>query len=194
MNHSATSSPVKNIGAHRSKLSLGPKNPQHKTYRRNENAINRALCSQISQRRIDIKAKELYEAAGVTSPTFYLHYHNPRDALANYEQKIAQDFQARASLISNKQTFYIILTQLISNNYSYFTAVARGNDHHPLKQVLSSYRDVLGGRGISDHNFEAYIGVSIFLINYWITQGNTKASLTDFCAERLASVRPIRWW
>lgn len=178
----------------RSKLSLGPKNPQHRTYRRNDNAIKRALCQQISKRRIDIKAKELYEAAGVTSPTFYLHYHNPRDALKRYEQKLSQDFQTKSAFISNKQTFYIMLAQFISQNYNYFNAVARGSDHYLLKQVLSSYRETLVGHDVSDHNFEAYIGVSISLINHWITQGNAKASLTDFCTERLARVRPIRWW
>jgi len=194
MNRSAVSSPVRNVGVRKSKLSLGPKNPCHRTYRRNENAINRALCAQISQRRIDIKARELYEAAGVTSPTFYLHYHSPHDALTSYERKLSRDFQAKSSFISNKQTFYIVLTQFISRNHNYFTAVAQGSDHHLLKQVLSSYRETLVGHDISDHNFEAYIGVSIFLINYWITRRDTRPVSTDIYAERLARIRPIRWW
>jgi len=185
---------TKNTLTKPSKLSLGPKNPHHRTYRSNETSINQALCAQISKRRIDIKSKELYETAGITRPTFYLHCHNPQNALVNYEQKLSHEFQTRIATISNKKTFYIILTQFIRRNRNYFTAVATGSDHHLLKQVLSSYRETLVGYNTSDHNFAAYVGVSIFLINYWMVQSDTSVASADLYAERLASIRPIRWW
>lgn len=177
-----------------SKLSLGPKNPRHRTYCRNEKSINKALCHKISDRRIDIKARELYREAGITSPTFYLHYHNPEDALLSYEAKLQRELYARMHSAPSKKEFYSVLARFIRQNQDYFSAVAKGEDYHFLKQVLSSHREALVGDNTSDHNFEAYIGVSISIINYWMTQDQANLPSVDLYAERLTKVRPIRWW
>lgn len=181
-----------------SRLSLGPKKPHHKTYCYNEHSLNRVLCQKLSERSISIKARDIYKDAGVTSPTFYYHYHNSNDARINYEHKLEQSFKHRMPTTTKdtyaRSVFFLILTSFVKSNQIYFRAVAEGDDHHFLKQLLHSYRTILASSTISDHNYATYVAAIIAIINYWLLQDSNAPSATATYAERLSNVRVVRWW
>jgi len=182
-----------------SRLSLGPKNPQHRTYRQNEHSLAQALCQKLSERSIDIKAKDIYQNAGVTSPTFYYHYHNSNDARMSYEDELERNFYRRITLTSTnklytRHTFYLILTSFIQHYHTYFQAVAQSDDHHLLKKLLCAYRTVLVGSSTSNHNFAAYVAVIIAIINHWLLQDLHTPATTALYAKRLANIRVVKWW
>lgn len=187
-----TQSPkTKNKPSH---LSQGPINPNHKIYVQNTQRINDVLCKKISQRRIDVRVREMYTEAGIASPTFYLHCRNINDALRKYESSLERSLYKSLPTHAKRQIVYVFLTNFIARNRTYFLATAVGGDHHMLNKILTKYRVNLVGSGISDQVFQNYRGVVISSINYWIETEGITPETTRAYSERLSKIRPVRFW
>lgn len=177
-----------------SNLSRGPKNPNHKTFLHNESRIGDALCVQISKRRIDIKAKEIYLNAGITSPTFYLHYHSSNDARFGYEQKLIRNLYRHMPSNPKPEVVYILLTKFIAKNQKYFLATAVSGDHYLLSKIIANYRHILVGTDTTDRTFRHYRAFVIVTINCWLQIDGVTPETTKACSARLAKIRPLRYW
>lgn len=177
-----------------SHLSRGPKNLNHKTFVANTKRIDDLLCEQISARRIDIKAKDLYTKAGLTPPTFYLHYRNISDALLSQEKSLEDNFYSRIPSDAKRTVIYIILANFIAQNQVYFLATAKGGSHYLLSKMITTYRSNLVGTRLSDRGFELYRGSVISSINYWILIDGISPSTTKAYGHHLSKIRPVRFW
>lgn len=176
-----------------SKLSQGPKNCMHKTFVRNRENINAALCKRISRRQVDIKAKEIYRDAGITGPTFYLHYRSTSDALLNYEKSMENALRNDVPIDAKREVFYVILTNHVAKNRKYFRATAKGGDHYLLHKIIASYRDNLVGGKIGDRAFLQYVGSAVVVIYCWLELDGITPETTEMCVKELIRIRPIRW-
>lgn len=177
-----------------SHLSRGPKNFNHKTFVANAKRIDDILCEQISARRIDIKAKDLYTKAGLTPPTFYLHYRNISDALLSQEKSLEDNFYSRIPSDAKRTVIYVILTNFIAQNQVYFLATAKGGSHYLLSKMITTYRSNLVGTRLSDRGFQLYRGSVISSINYWILIDGISPSTTKAYGHHLSKIRPVRFW
>lgn len=177
-----------------SKLSRGPKNSNHKTFRENEENIINALCLELSKRHIDIKAKEIYMHAGVTSPTFYLHHHTSNDALRDHERKLKRQFYRSLPSDSRSEVIYAKLTNLIVKNQNYFLATINNNDYYLLRKLIAKYRYNLVGKKTSDRTFRHYVGSALATIDCWLQLDGITPRSTKACANQLAKLRPKRYW
>lgn len=172
----------------------GPKNPQHKLYRKNHHLINQALFKRISTRRINITASELYHEVEVTAPTFYLHFHNSDDVLISYENDLEVDFLKLVSISARKITVLTILTDYIVKNQDYFLAVNNRQDHHMLIRLLGNYRTSLVGERISDDLFALYVGKLTVVLSYWLTFEQLTPESSSACVHELMAVRVGKVW
>ena len=71
---------------------------EHATYRKNELLIQYELVRAIEERRIGLRATEIYTRAKLSRPTFYLHCRNCDDALRQYEANLLYEFQNLSAL------------------------------------------------------------------------------------------------
>ncbi len=176
-----------------SKLSRGPKNAAHKTFVRNERSINAALCRKLSCRRVDVKAREIYNDAGVTRPTFYLHYRNTGDALAHYEASLENGLREIMPDDAKRDIFYVNLTSHVARNRKYFQATAKCGSHYWLQKMITEYRVNLVGDKINDRAFNQYIGSVVVVINCWLELDGITPETTAACIKELVRIRPIQW-
>lgn len=176
-----------------SRLSKGARNVTHKTYLRNERRINKALCKGIAKRRTDLDAKEVYTAAGITSPTFYLHHRSVQEAMVSYETNLEDDLHSRMPENPKREVVYTILTSHIAKNRGYFIATAKGRNCYLLDRIITSYRVNLVGDKIDDRVFRYYVGAVIVAINCWLKYDGVTEETARACCERLLKIRPIKW-
>ncbi len=191
---SRTSGPAATSTSKPSHLSCGPKNPNHKTFRENEEHIINALCTELSKRHIDIKAKEIYTHAGVTSPTFYFHHHTSNDTLLDHERKLKRQFYRSLSADSHSDVIYAKLTTFIARNRNYFLATINNDDYYLLTKLITRYRHNLVGKDISDRTFCYYLGSTLITIECWLKLDGITPETTKACAIQLAKLRPGRYW
>lgn len=177
-----------------SRSTKGPKNPQHKLYRTNHHRINKALCACISERRVNIKACELYHEAKVTAPTFYLHFRSSDDVLTSYETELEANLLQLIPSSAKKITVLTMLTDYIIKHRQYFLAVNSRQDHHMLMQLVGNYRLNLVGNRISDDFFALYVGKLTVVLSYWLTFSNLTPESSSACVHDLMAVRVGKVW
>lgn len=175
-----------------SKIQAGPSNPHHATYKKNYQHIHKSLCKHLSSRSLNIKAKDIYQDAGITSPTFYNHYHNSSEALLGYEQSLKEEIYDLISANVNREIFFTILTEYIRRNRQYFLAMRRRGNHYLLMHILKHYRYTLTSRNISDRNLTAYFGMLIVIINCWLEFDKLDKASAAKCARQLKLVRIVK--
>lgn len=144
------------------------KNPNHQRCRVNRHLIRRAICEGISERSFRIRASEICQNAGISSPTFYLHYPNSERARECMEIDIVKDLQRTLTTKSCPELVFTILTSGIVHNQQYFIAVHLGSDHRVLTKFIARYRHNLVGDEITDRVFRAYCGIVQIVIGEWI--------------------------
>lgn len=177
-----------------SRSTKGPKNPQHKLYRTNHHRINQALCERISERRVNIKARELYHGAKLTAPTFYLHFRNSDDVLISYEAELEEDLLQLIPSSAKKITVLTMLTNYIVKHQQYFLAVNNRQDHHMLMQLVEDYRINLVGNRISDDLFDIYVGKLTVVLSCWLTSTPLTPESSSACIRDLMAVRVGKVW
>lgn len=101
---------------------------EHATYRKNELLIQYELVRAIEERRIGLRATEIYTRAKLSRPTFYLHCRNCDDALRQYEANLLYEFQNLSALnyvgspsVSSDVSFTVLMS-FIGKHQSYFSA------------------------------------------------------------------------
>ncbi len=175
-----------------SKLSRGPANPHHATYIYNGKRVRKSLCKRLSDRSINVRAKELYEDAGITSPTFYLHFRDSNDVLSQYEQDLETDFYEIVPPTKKREVVFVILTEYIVKNRQYFLATHHGDNYSLLKKIIYHYRLVFVSEDISDRSFANYAGTLIVTINCWLCFDKLDKISAAKCAQRLKMIRVVK--
>lgn len=165
----------------------------HKTYQQTEQDFQKVICNKISQRRCDIKVKEIYEGASVSRPTFYLHYENVMDARQIYEDKITNGLTNLLPTTVKREIFFEVLTTYIIRHQQYFLATQNSNDYYLLSQVFKQYRLTLVGTKVSDRAFCVYAGNLQLVIRCWLKFDNINSQTAAKTAETLKRVRIIEW-
>lgn len=165
------------------------KRAQHKRYQNNEHRFNLALCQAISLRKIDIRAKDLYNEAGVTAPTFYAHYRNSNDARQHYELVLEQELSDCIPESAHKNLILTILPNFIAHNHHYFLAVHKSRDHYWLTKVIIKYRINLVGEKISDRSFYIYVGSVEATIACWLELDELNKDTIARCVQDLIRLR-----
>lgn len=140
----------------------------NKRFLDNEARFNKVLCGEISQRHINVRPKDFYQQAGLTSPTFYLHYHNSNEVRKTYESSLEQELENRIPITARKTIVLTILPIFIIHNQQYFLAVHRGRDHHLLTKIIIKYRLNLVDQKVNDRSFYAYAGSMETVIACWL--------------------------
>lgn len=170
-----------------SRLSLGPKNPRHKTFQCNERRIHQTLNGALSNRRVNLTAREIYQSAGITSPTFYLHCRNSDDAMRRYERDLEQNFYNLIPRSAKRDTILTVLVVYIARHRPYFVAALKGCDYYLVQKVLKHYRLSLAGRK-SKQEFVAYVGEIVTILAGWGKNSRFGQNDMSRCIKRLTSV------
>lgn len=173
----------------RPKSSINLSGSFHRRYLNNEARFNRALCKEISLRKINVRAKDICTKAGVTAPTFYSHYHNTDDARKNYELSLEQELAQWIPKAAHRNVVLTVLPSFIANNYQYFLAVHKSRDHYLLTKVIIKYRINLVGERISDRAFYMYAGSVQSVIACWLELSEPNQETIEKCARELIKLR-----
>lgn len=169
-----------------------PINPKDRRYIANEHSIRRAIEQSISRRQINLRVQDICRSAGISSPTFYLHCRDSNDALRNYENALASEFQQNINLqTSQKEVLFLALLHFIARNQRYFTATLAHHDTWLLIQILNSLRINLIGSTISDKCFDIYTGRLSALIFCWGKYEHFSTTKIPLYAQKLVQTRVI---
>lgn len=177
-----------------SKLKQGPKKPDHKLFQHNQRLINAALCKNLINRRINVKACELYREANITPPTFYLHHRNSNDDLVSYESALELDLTHRIPPNAKKEVIFTILIDFMIQNQQYFLAVNHSYNCYLLAKLIINYRTNLVGDTISDRLFMLYAGKVVVVLTCWLTHDELNSKTSASCIHDLMSIRIGRVW
>lgn len=168
-----------------SKLSLGPSNLQHKTFRENEELIHQTLNYAIRSRRINLSAREICQSVGITPPTFYSHCRGSDDAMRRYERNLEQEFY---DLIPERPKRDIVLTVFaiyITQHRQYFVSALYGCDYYMVQKVIQHYRHELVGNK-SNSDFVLYTGKIVTILACWGKVAHfSKRTMPDYVEEML---------
>lgn len=176
-----------------SKLSRGPKNPRHKIFLENERRIHHAIHRAIRSRTINLTASKIYQSAGITPPTFYLHCRNSTDAKRRYELRIEQDLYGQIPLHAKKASVFHCLAVHIVRHNQYFRSVLIGHDSYLLRKIILHYRTSLVGHNISDPAFIHYMYNLEAVIFCWGKYDRfSKQKMQDYISKMMR-VRPMEF-
>lgn len=142
---------------------------------------------------MDMKAKEIYADAGITAPTFYLHYRSAGKAMISFERGLVNELRGIVPNDIKRDAFYALLTSYVAKNRQYFQAAAKGGSRYLLHKIVTSYRGSLVGDKISERAFRQYVGAVVVTINCWLEFDRITSETAEACAKELMRIRPIRW-
>lgn len=165
----------------------------HKTFQRNERAIQKALNSYISDREFGVCVRDVCRDTGLSSPTFYAHNANIKSAYQNYERGLIKEFIA---LISERPVRSLILALLLSFAYchrDYFRATSRNSDFCTLGRILDRVRFSLVGTQISDQSFLLYRNEIASVIMIWAKIDHFRKNKLDFYLRKISRIRVQEW-
>lgn len=169
-----------------------PKNPQHKKYLENERRIHREIHRAIRARTMNLTARDVYQSAGITPPTFYLHCRNSTDAKRRYETQIEEELYARVPVRARKVFVLNCLGAHVVQNRQYFYSVLIGYDNYLLRKIILHYRLSLVGGKVSNPAFVHYMCELEAIIFCWGKYDHfSKQKLDDYVGKMLR-VRPRR--
>lgn len=174
-------------------LRSGPKNPHHKLYQQNSQLIYAALCDGLSKRDCHIKVTDLCREAGISSPTFYLHFRDSNDAMRSYEESLAQAFYQLVPVQARRDYVLTLLLDFIVINQQYFSAAQQGKSHYLLSRLIVHYRTVLVGERVSDRIFSNYAYALQIAIACWLRYDGVTPESTQACLKRMKAIQVIDW-
>ncbi len=182
----------------KSKLSAGPINPQHITYRQNEKLIRQEISETIAKRSISAKVSKICKQASISTPTFYLHHRNPDEALMSYEEELYGEFLRLVVENAKKYTqeadkihIFELLLLYIGKNNGYFRASLVSNNLHLLYNILGELCVYVVGDKISDRTGLFYITNLLAVIMWW---GNEEGFSKQKLGERAREMAAVRVW
>lgn len=174
-------------------LRSGPRNPHHKLYQQNSQLIYSALCDGISQRNCHIKVTDICRNAGISSPTFYLHFRDSNDAMRSYEESLEQSFHRLVPARAKRDYVLALLLDFVAMNQQYFLAAQQGKSHYLLSRLIVHYRAALVGEQVSDRAFSTYVYVLQIVIACWMEYDGSTPESTKACLNRMKAIRVMDW-
>ncbi len=172
---------------------------EHATYRKNELLIQQELVRAIENRRIGLRATEIYTKAKLSRPTFYLHCRNCDDALRQYEAKLLYEFENLSAFsyvgasANSCDLAFTVLMGFVSKHQAYFLANFKNYNFYLLTKLIEK---VLSGHSsrISDPQSQtAYIAAIEALISHWGRHDHFASRLIPYYVQALQHPPHFRW-
>ena len=163
-----------------------------KRYAKNEHSIHSALHSALAHRRLNLRVRDLCQSANISSPTFYLHCHNPDDALRVYERHLLSEFRRRlptrlksaihpkATPITTQRTatpphlnhhdreaLFSYLLNFIYAHRDYFAATIIHGNVWVLIRIFEALRPALAPPRLNPKTYDHYMSALIGAIFCW---------------------------
>lgn len=177
-----------------SKIDQSPRRSSvHKTFLRNEHAIQKALNFYISERSRGVSVRDICRDTGISSPTFYAHSPNINSAYQTYECSLVEDFIGSFSGRPVRSLVFTLLLSFAYRHRDYFRATSRNADFYILSQILDRARLFLVGGKISDQSFTIYRNEIASIIMIWANLDHFKKTKVDFYLQKITQLR-IREW
>ena len=171
----------------------------HATFRKNELLIQRELIQAIKQRRIGLRATEIYTQAKLSRPTFYLHCRSCDDALRRYEASLLYEFKNLSTIplastsIMRRDIILTILMNFLSKHRAYFVANFENYNFYLLTALLEEIESVLLPPTSNHKDGMIRIAVIEAIISYWGKHENFNTELIPYYTDMLQHPSLPRW-
>lgn len=177
-----------------SKIDQSPRRSSvHKTFLRNERAIQKALNFYISERSRGVCVRDICRDTGISSPTFYAHSSDINSAYQTYERSLVEDFIGSFSGRPVRNLIFTLLLSFAYRHRDYFRATSRSADFYILSRILDRIRLFLVGGKISDQSFTVYRNEIATLIMIWANLDHFKKAKLDFYLRKMTQIRVREW-
>ena len=163
-------------------------------YQRNEKRIHQALMELFAERHVNLKTVEVCKLAQISSPTFYLHYRNCREALYSYEQKLESEFVAILPDSPKRFAAFVALLSFVERNQSYFAVSFQKRDLYLLTKILLRLKPILSSESVPDHFYMMYAANIGAYMMFWGQREKFAKVLIHDHAEKLTRIRVMRWF
>jgi len=165
----------------------------HKTFQRNERAIQKALNSYIANRTLGVGVRDICRDTGLSSPTFYAHNANINSAYRSYENSLIEEFIVSVSKRPIRSLIFALLLSFAYRHRDYFRATSCNTDFCTLGRILDRVRFPLVGTKISDQSFVLYRNEIASIIMIWANFDHFRKNKLDFYLQKISRIRVQEW-